>query len=531
MRKQLLIACLILLIASSASAGPTAKALEESTKPIRPGIPAESHFWNRYARQFVYAPAFDIDGWRTGKVGGYRFTVHSETSGKNYVFEAEQPFAPLSPIWNDLPVGPATLSVEALDTGGKVYGVAGARSFYRMPVFAGPYGKPDKSYAESAKWALQFQFNQAHYQGWKEGKRVDHLFNCYPNKMMSAVVLGMIRYSKLTGKPSESKDALMMATSAARCLISISYPKGSTTEYWPPTYDLNTKTAKEGMTWMAERGQNIMTIFPADSGIAYLDLYDATGEKEFLDAAKRIADTYRKLQLPNGTWPLLISMKTGKANGDNVAIPAVAILFLDRLAIQYGATEYDDTCKRAVEWMLKNPMRTYLWQGQFEDIFPTAGYVNLSHKGALGFACYLFNHAGGNPEYVKMADELLRFSEDQFVVWEPCGPKENRVTPSALEQYQCYAPIVSTMARFIRTWTLGYKCTGNQEYLAKAQSLANSIVGFQARNGGQYHTYMFLTGNKKNRNWDNAATEAAMALMDLSAALGEKQGTNQEAAQ
>ena len=529
--RLLTIATVTVLIGHSAFAVPTAKALDESCVPIRPGVPAERHFWNRYSRQFMYAPAFDIDGWRTGKVGGYRFTVHSQTSGKDYVFEAQQPFAPLSPIWKDLPVGPAALSVEALDTGGKVFGVAGTRSFYRMPVFAGPYGKPDKSYAESAKWALQFQFNQPHYQGWKEGKRLEHVFNCYPNKMMSAVVLGMVRYSKLTDKPSESKDALKMATSAAHCLISISYPKGSPMEYWPPTYDLNTRTAKEKMAWLSGRGQNVMSIFPADSGLAYLDLYDATGDQSFLEAAKRMADTYRKLQLPNGTWPLLISTKTGKAAGDNFAIPAVPILFLDRLASQYGSTEYIETCKRAVEWTIENPMQTYLWQGQFEDIFPTAGYVNLSHKGALGFAVYLLNHADVNPEYVKMAEELLRFSEDQFVVWEPCGTKENRVTPCALEQYQCYAPIISTMARFIRTWTLAYRQTGNQEYLAKAQSLANSIVGFQAKNGGQYHTYLYLTDNKKNRNWDNAATEAAMALLDLGAALGEKQGANQEAAQ
>ncbi|MCX6376500.1 MAG: hypothetical protein NTU88_10790 [Armatimonadetes bacterium] len=220
-------------------------------------------------------------------------------------------------------------------------------------------------------------------------------------------------------------------------------------------------------------------------------------------------------------------MKTGKANGDNLAIPAVPILFLDRLARQYGSAEYEDTCKRAVEWVFKNPMQTYLWQGQFEDIRPSAGYLNLSHKPAVLFSIYLFDHAKEKPEYTALAEELLRFSEDQFVVWEPCGAKEDRITPCALEQYQCYAPIVSTMARFIRTWTLAYKCTGNQEYLAKAQSLANSIVGFQARNGGQYHTYLYLTDNKKNRNWDNAATEAAMALMDLSAALGEKQGTHQ----
>ncbi|MCX6376499.1 MAG: hypothetical protein NTU88_10785 [Armatimonadetes bacterium] len=218
----LMIAGLAVMLGTKAFAEPATKALDESTVPIRPGIPAERHFWNRYSRQFIYAPAFDIDAWRTGKVEKYRFTAHSQASGKDSVFDADRPFAPLSPIWKDLPVGPVTLKVEALGVNSQILGEAGTRSFYRMPVFAGPYGKPDKSYGESAKWALQFQFNQPHYQGWKEGERVEHLLNCYPNKIMSAVLFGMVRYAKLTDKPSEAKDALAMATNCARNLISIS---------------------------------------------------------------------------------------------------------------------------------------------------------------------------------------------------------------------------------------------------------------------------------------------------------------------
>ena len=507
-------------------ASPDAKALEESCVPIHPGMPAEQHFWNRYSRQFIYAPAFDIDAWRTGQVEKYKFTVHSETSGKDYVFEAEQPFAPLFPIWKDLPVGPATLSVEALNADGKLLGVVGTRSFDRMPVFAGPYGKPDKTYAESARWALQFQFSQAHYQGWKEGKRLEHRLNCYPNKIMSAVLFGMVRYAKMTDNPSEAKDALAMATNCARYMISISFPKGSLMEYWPPTYDRETESAKKGLKWISEtdRGYNVMTVFPADAGLAYLDLYDATGDKEFLGAATRIADTYRKLQLPSGTWPLLISTKTGKPADDSLTIPNVPILFLDRLERQYGIADYRETCERAVDWMFENPMKTYLWQGQFEDVKPSAGYLNLSHKPAVLFTIYLFDHAKDHPEYVALAEEMLRFSEDQFVVWEPCGPKEDRVTPCALEQYRCYGPVGSTMARFIRAWTAAYNATGKKEYLEKAKSLANSIIAYQARCGGQYRTWLFLKleNNKTNNNWDNAATEEAMALLDLSAALGEK---------
>ncbi len=122
-----------------------------------------------------------------------------------------------------------------------------------------------------------------------------------------------------------------------------------------------------------------------------------------------------------------------------------------------------------------------------------------------------------------MAEELLRFSEDQFVVWEPCGPKEDRVTPCALEQYRCYGPIVSTMARFIIAWTVAYDHTGKDVYLDKARSLANSIVNFQTKNAGQYRTWLYLDGKRADRNWDNAATEAATAILALNNTLIKKQ--------
>ena len=524
--RRLLIVGIVMLLGNTASAQPTAKVLEESAVPIRPGIPAERHFWNRYSTQFICAPAFDIYAWRGAQVDRYRFTAHSETGDKDYIFEAEQPFAPLSPIWKELPVGPVTLSVVALKEDGSVLGEVGTRDLYRMPVFAGPYGKPDKAYRESAKWALQFQFNQAHYQGWKEGKRLEHRFNCYPNKMMSAVLFGMARYSKLADKPSDRKDALAMAVNCARYMMSISFPAGSPMEYWPPTYDPESRSAKGTMTWIAgDRGYNVMTVFPADAGLAYLDLYDVTGEKDFMEAAKRIAGTYGKLQLPCGTWPLLISVKTGKVTSDNLTIPSQAILLMDRLEQQYGVTDCRDALKRAVGWVFKNPMENYFWQGQFEDISPSGAYINLSHKAPLAFAIYLFNHEKEHPEYKAMAEELLRFSEDQFVVWEPCGLEEDRVTPCALEQYRCYGPIGSTMARFIRAWVVAYEHTGNAEYLEKAQSLANSIVAYQARTGGQYRTWLFqnLNNNKKGNNWDNAAAEEAIALLELDDALNGKQ--------
>jgi len=67
------------------------QSLEESLIPIRPGIPGESPFWNKYATRFINIPSFDfkpIEG-----AAHYRFTATSECDGMDYVFTAEQPWS------------------------------------------------------------------------------------------------------------------------------------------------------------------------------------------------------------------------------------------------------------------------------------------------------------------------------------------------------------------------------------------------------------------------------------------------------
>lgn len=89
------------------------QSLEESMIPVRPGIPGEAPFWNKYAIRFINVPAFDfkpIEG-----AAWCRFTAVSESDSMDYVFTAEQPWNPLLPIWKELPVGMVNLTVEGIE--------------------------------------------------------------------------------------------------------------------------------------------------------------------------------------------------------------------------------------------------------------------------------------------------------------------------------------------------------------------------------------------------------------------------------
>src|SRR5205823_3048538 len=139
---------------------------------------------------------------------------------------------------------------------------------------------------------------------------------------------------------------------------------------------------------------------------------------KYLDAADRIAVTYGKLQLESGTWPLKVDNRNGKPIADVDLIPAEVIAFLDRLVTQYDRAEHRKALDRAVAWMMNKPVRTFNWQAQFDDAKLRGPYQNLAKHEACLFAGYLFEHAKNDPDKIATAEEILRFAEDQFVIWE-----------------------------------------------------------------------------------------------------------------
>jgi len=138
----------------------------------------------------------------------------------------------------------------------------------------------------------------------------------------------------------------------------------------------------------------------------------------------------------------------------------------------------------------ENPMKTFNWTGQFEDVAAAKPYHNLSKYEASWFAQYLLNNKEIDTSYIPLAKELIAFCEDQFVVWEKPGIYDNWKTssgrwlvPSVLEQYMCYVPIDASAVQMINTFYLAYEKTGDAIYREKAFAFTNSIVNSQKENG------------------------------------------------
>ena len=377
----------------------------ESAKPIRPGIPGQTPFWNTHAHQFIYAPAFNYKTVEGASL--YRYNLSSETNGKLYKFTSKVPYDALSEIWTDVPVGYFNLTVAGLSASGDSIGLAGKGRYYRASPFNGIYHEPVLPYDSSARKALDKLMHEDYVNYWLEHKtpKWDYINYSYPAKIYSALVIGAITHAKLKAGTAEAERSAKIARIVADYMLSIRFKEGTPWEFFVPTYygPRSEKATKQHL-----RPINNFSIMGVDAGNAFLELYDFTGDKKYFEAAQRIAQTYLKNQLPDGSWYQFVNHQTGEPTAENIVIPTSVIKYFDRLRTNYQVTGLDNASAKALQWIMENPVKTFDWQGQFEDIAARAPYRNLSREQACDLAMYLFR----NKTNLELAEELVRFSED-----------------------------------------------------------------------------------------------------------------------
>lgn len=507
----------------------------ELRNAVRPGKPDGSGFWNRNAQWFMYPPAFNFDEVKGAKL--YRFTVLDDWQHA-HVFYADSPKAPLTPVWEEIRTGFFTVLCDGMDArtnfvGAVCDGDAPVRpSYWKLAAFKpGAYGPAKRGYAEAAKKIYDFVFEKPSTRHFLETGKPDpdYVLNCYPSKIHSSLIEAMVRYAKL--RPDRAADALKLARNAADYLLSLREPADAPLAHFTPTYDPHPQYRK----WCAEKyaGQT-MLLYPASAGQAFLSLAERTGEAKYKDAALKIADTYLKLQGADGTWCLKLWLKDGKPVNENRCFPLAVAEFLERAYAASGNAAYRAAADRAAAYVDRGPMADFNWEGQFEDVEPTKKYVNLTKHPAVSAAIYFLKRHPGDAKRKAEARELLRFAEDQFVLWErPCradgtGIRTGRpwyrpedvtvdylgwyVFPSATEQYHWNIPIDASNAKLIRGWLATWKATGNPLDLAKARAFGDALTRAQL-DSGRIPTQMAEYNLKDaGGDWVNCILAAARAL-------------------
>lgn len=507
-----------------------ARAAEEYLQPVHPGIPGEVPFWNGYSFKFIYAPAFDFED--IAGAASYLFTATAD--GQSWAFEDASPRAALSPVWNDLPVGPVQLCVQALDSSRHPVGEPQKRTFERDNPFDGPYVPAPRSYREAAIMAAEFIHNSPVAQGWLKGGEPDlrYQLNCYPNKIWGGTIQIECLLAKL--KPEYRDQALKVARNAADALISHSQPEDGALPYFPPTY--YTREGAE-FIWYIQRviDKNIDYTMFADAVMAaeaLLDLYDTTRDRKYFNHALNIATTYRNLQAEDGSWPVKVNWHTGEPITPARCMPTSILQLAQRLHRQYRVKGFEKMISATEAWLWKNTIANFNFNGQFEDVTVAdkAAYQNLTNCIAVDCVDYFLNKPRPSRQEIDACIEMARFAEDQFTRWH--SPVEEDAiataadaysTPFVFEQYSFQCPIDASTVGVANAWMNIYQITGDALALAKAQALIDSIVKIQDPYCGCIPTSLYQSASVDiSEHWVNCTYSSIEKLLRLESILSNK---------
>lgn len=496
---------------------------------VRRGVRKGAPFWNLESTMFMYVPAFHFTAIRGCR--RYLYKAVDENGGV-HTFEADNCCALLTPIWAELPEGVVRLSVTALTPDGTEYALVGARTFFRSASFPEDTPQALCSYSECAAKAYKYAMSQSFIQHWLRYGTPDPSYdlNVYPSKMISSMVDAMLSYARIC--PSEAKDAMKVAVSAADYLISIT-PRGDVPlADLPPTYylDFCPSPEKYGVmtpNWRsaAAHCDTMMMIYPAFVGRMYLDMEQATGDTRYLEEAQKIGKYYLNTVEQNGSWYLVRSCKTGAPIVKNYISPMDSVVpFLTDLYQRTGDECWKILTENAVKYVLDTQLHVYNWEAQFEDTAVASNYSNLTHFSAVALAKYFAEFYADDPEKMKTARELMRFAEDQFVIWKRPYPWTHGApvkglsydtslwhTPCALEQYAWYVPIDSSASGIAQGFLAMYKAGCGSLYLAKARALMDQMTRVQHEDG-KIPTHWMNTEDAEKNFWFNCMFHTCRTL-------------------
>ena len=138
---------------------------------------------------------------------------------------------------------------------------------------------------------------------------------------------------------------------------------------------------------------------------------------------------------------------------------------------------------------------------------------------------YIVNNYPNEKEWIEVAKELMRFVEDQFVVWGDFSPLNDFYeegsscwySPAGLEQYFWHVPIDASTSVIARSFLYLYSVTKERVYYEKACALADSITRMQNQQTGVIPTHWMTKDCSENLKnfWMNCHVESAFFMNEL----------------
>ncbi len=496
-----------------------ADARAEYNTAVRPGIPGSRPFWTSPSLQytltgrgvksdslripylttppeeFIYAPAFEFPP----AEGAVRYGYRLQTSGGEQIsFEDTESWTTLEEHWDQVPVTDRyhTLRVTAYDSDNSVISdTIRERSFIKKAPFAGPY-LPDieseklrllfylrwlKNHVQFAFW--QSEFNQLLFRD-QGGAHADR-----SSQFCTAAIQTMLRLSKLTDDPQEAAFARRMAERSGYALL---------------------RSSRNSLHFGATQADRL-TFHQYLCGVAYLELYEETGNDIWRDKAVKVARGLREVQRPNGTWSftdLEGVMSDGKHSHGGEAIdefdPSAVVFFLGKLRTELGTNEFTDVETKAWNWLETHALHDFWWRYQPGHGLGQAKSAH-SPKEATFLVRYLLDYAPVERRDIALTEDIARYCEDRFTQWDRVP--DQYATPHVIKAFIDGAsrhPRASRTASVAHMFMRLYQETGNEIWMSKAKELFKSIYMLQNPvNGALDSDYEYpLKDQIKNATFD-----------------------------
>ncbi|RJP67697.1 MAG: hypothetical protein C4539_09960 [Ignavibacteriales bacterium] len=259
------------------------------------------------------------------------------------------------------------------------------------------------------------------------------------------------------------------------------------------------------------RGDGFNYIEPdkvGELGAAYLAFFEITGEVKYFNAAVNCADALAKhVRNVSATderfatnfsisspWPFRVNAKTGHIKDDYCSNVVAPVKLFDELIRLYVSLEKNsDECyrlfpdpkkidlyKKAAEsawnWLFsKNgPMKTFVWNGYFEDVPVDTNRINRVQITPLETARYILSHPEKDSNWRKDVPAILHWVASAFGV---------EGMDAIREQTWCYEPMGSHTARYASVCALWYEKTGEEVFKDEAFHFFNFATYMCEKNG------------------------------------------------
>jgi hypothetical protein len=232
------------------------------------------------------------------------------------------------------------------------------------------------------------------------------------------------------------------------------------------------------------RGDGVGFIEPdkiGELGLAYLRFYEFSGEKKYLDAAKRCADALVKHAKigddGNSPWPFRVDAKTGKIIKEQYTSNTVGPikLFDEMIRLCLGDVEAcQKTRQMAWDWLMKYPVQNNVWAQYFEDIYIYPDYrTNINQYCPLETARYLLEHPECDSQWREHAGTIIEWVRQHFAKNSRtmAGLPEKGIQWGAeviSEQINDMDKMTSHTARYASVLALWYEKTGDESAKERA---------------------------------------------------------------